>query len=198
MSDTKPYVKIVFIGDSGVGKSCIISQFSYGRTIEDATPTVGAAYYSKIVDLERCKIELRIWDTAGQETYHSLTPIYFRNSKIAFVVFDVTKRDSFDSVRNWIEQLREHTEKNIVIVIVGNKIDLDKERVIDFNEHSALAEELGALAIETSALTNSGIDRMMQIGLSRLLEMDPKFRFDVNSGKKEPETVLVHKKQWCC
>ena len=198
MNNIRTFAKVVFIGDSGVGKSCIISRFSTGNIPIESLPTVGAAYYSKIITIENSEIELRIWDTAGQETYQSLTPIYFRNALIAFVVYDVTKKETFLSVKNWVNQLKDYCNNDIVIVIVGNKIDLENEKKIDFSELSLLSEELKALAIETSALNGYGIDRMIQIGLSALLELNPSIRRQLTF--KEPKQInqIINKNSICC
>jgi len=167
-----PSVKLVFLGDSGVGKSCIISKFSSGVVPTESLPTVGAAYYSKVVSVDQTKLELRIWDTAGQETYHSLTPIYFRGSSIAFVVFDITNRKSFSNLRNWISLVREYGRKGIVIVCVGNKVDLQAERVVEYSELSEIAAELNAIPIETSAVTGVGIEQMIQSAVAKVIEID--------------------------
>ena len=193
-----PSVKIVFLGDSGVGKSCIISKFSTGNVPLESLPTVGAAYYSKIFTTDSFKLELRIWDTAGQETYHSLTPIYFRDSSIAFVVFDITNRKSFLSLRNWISLVREYGRKGIITICVGNKLDLQTERVIEFQELSELCQELNAYAIETSAFTGSGIDLMIQTGISKVLEKDKLLRENNEKIENNFDNIENNSKKTSC
>ena len=168
--------KIVILGDSGVGKSCLIYRYCSGGKPLNPSPTCGVAYNSKIVSIDNYWIELRIWDTAGQETYHSLTPIYVRNSKLAYIVFDITERKSFENIKMWIKQLREFADDGVVIVIVGNKIDLLTQRTIESSEIINFCRENKLPFVETSAITGFGVDRMLQTGIAALIENSPSFR----------------------
>ncbi|KAH0790108.1 small GTP-binding protein [Histomonas meleagridis] len=163
-------VKLVLLGDSGVGKTSIVTQYVSGSAPENVNPTIGAAFVTKDVTINDQQLELLIWDTAGQEVYRGLAPMYYRSALIAIIVFDVTKAESFDSVSYWIRELKTNVEENIVILVCGNKTDLEDKRVIEFQSASSMAAENGALYAETSASTGSGVDRMFQMAINNLLQ----------------------------
>ena len=127
-------LKVVFLGDSRVGKTCIVGKFVTGNTLETTQPTVGAAFLSKTITVDDKEYKLNVWDTAGQEQYRGMAPIYYRNSKIAIICFDITCSQSYDSVQYWIDQLNSNIDDNITIVICGNKCDLESERQISFEQ----------------------------------------------------------------
>ena len=161
MTDKGNSCKVVLLGESGVGKTCIISRYVNNTYDEKSETTNGASYASKIIELEQYKQSLRfdIWDTAGQEKYRSLTKFFYKDAAIAVLVYDITRRDSFEEVKNyWYEQLKTCGEKNIVIGLAGNKCDIfDKEAVTE-EEAKIFANEIGAQFQLTSACENMGID----------------------------------------
>jgi Rab family protein len=163
-------IKLVLLGDSGVGKTSIVTQYVSGTVPENVNPTIGAAFVTKEVSIEGQNLELLIWDTAGQEVYRGLAPMYYRSALIAIIVYDVTNQESYSSVSYWIRELQTNVEENIVILVCGNKIDLEDKRVVQFQTASALAAERGALYSETSATTNAGVDRMFQMAISSHLK----------------------------
>ena len=163
-------LKVVLLGDSRVGKTCIVGKFVTGNTLETTQPTVGVAFLSKTITVDDKDYKLNVWDTAGQEQYRGMAPMYYRNSKIAIICFDITCSQSYDSVQYWIEELRRNIEEDITIIICGNKCDLESERQISFESASKAAEEQNALYCETSAVTGAGIDRMFQLAVSRTIE----------------------------
>ena len=180
----RPSVKIVFIGDSGVGKSSIIGKYDKGVMPADVLPTVASAYLSKIFQVNDSEIELRMWDTAGQETYQSLAPIYFLNSMIGFVVFDITQPTTFKNVTKWITQLREYAGSEVIIVIVANKIDLESDRRVPATEYLQYAKTNGALLAETSAKTGEGINEMIKHAVNALLETNNDLRYEITSSSR--------------
>lgn len=156
-------VKIVFLGDSGVGKTTIITKYVTGSVPEVTQQTVGAAFFSKSAIIDKKQYNLLIWDTAGQELYRGLAPMYYRNASIAIITFDLTKKSSFDAVTYWLKEIREKSEEeNVVIIVCGNKCDLEG-REIENGEKFAV--DNGLLYCETSATTGSGIDRLFQMAL---------------------------------
>ncbi|KAH0788774.1 small GTP-binding protein [Histomonas meleagridis] len=170
MSGDGNAVKLVLLGDSGVGKTSIVSKYVSGTFQENVNPTIGAAFVTKDVNIEGQQLELLIWDTAGQEVYRGLAPMYYRSALIAIIVFDVTKAESYDSVSYWIKELNTNVEDEIVIIICGNKIDLEDSRVIEFQTANSLATDNFALYAETSASQGTGIDRMFQMALNKLIQ----------------------------
>ncbi len=150
--------KIVLVGESGVGKTNILSRFCKDEFTANSQSTLGVEFATKIVNVEEKKLRIQIWDTAGQERYKAITNSYYINAKGALVVFDITKYSSFESVNKWISELRGIAGKDIIIVLVGNKSDLKHIRAVTKEEALEKAEALGNLDyIETSALNNTHI-----------------------------------------
>jgi Rab family protein len=115
-------------------------------------------------------MELRIWDTAGQEVYRGLAPMYYRSALIAIIVYDVTNSESYSSVDYWIRELKVNVEEGIIILVCANKIDLEDQRVVDFLHASSSAIERGALYAETSAVSGVGVEKMFQLALTTLMK----------------------------
>lgn len=153
-------LKIVLLGDIYVGKTSISNRFVQETFIPNVESTVRIAFQSKNVDLSGDKLTLRIWDTAGQEKYRSLAPIYYQNSDVAVVVYDVTREDSVETLKYWLDELQANTHPMPVLAVLGNKIDMAADRVISTERGQALAKEAGALFQETSAVTGEGIERI--------------------------------------
>ena len=168
----KKSIKIVLLGDSGVGKTSIVTRYVSGTVLENVKPTVGAAFVTKDVIIQKNTVELLIWDTAGQEVYRGLAPIYYRNARIAIIVFDVTNSTSFDSVNYWIGELKSNVSENVVILVCANKIDLNEKRIIDQNQIDILIKKNNVLYAETSAKENIGIDKLFQDLISKITEID--------------------------
>ena len=122
--------KIIVVGDSGVGKSCLLYQFAENKWLMNKEMTLGVDYYSKILSIENSRVKLKIWDTAGQEKYKSIIKSYYRNSNLAVVVYDITNKESFLSVENWILSIREI--ECVPFMIVANKTDLSDIDNIDY------------------------------------------------------------------
>ena len=126
--------KLVLLGDSAVGKSSITHRFVTDQKNEFNEPTIGAAFLTKTLDLDTRKIRFEIWDTAGQERYKSLAPMYYRGATVAIVVYDLTQKDSFKGAENWVNELFRKVGEDIIIALVGNKLDLkDKKNTVNSN-----------------------------------------------------------------
>lgn len=154
--------KIIIVGEAAVGKTNIITKYISGKTPKHVTSTIGAEYATKIIQLENGGIiKAQIWDTAGQERYRSMTSTHFRNASGAMLVYDVTNEKSFFAVRKWMNELRELGEPDIVITLIGNKIDLCKEnpsyRRIHREDAMNFARQNGMLFEETSVLPMIGV-----------------------------------------
>ena len=149
-----PGCKVVLIGESGVGKTCIISRYISGTFDSNTTSTNGASYCSKNVKYENLgkNLLLDIWDTAGQEKYKSLTKFFYKDAAVAILVYDITRRESFDSIRDyWYGQVQENGSKNIVLGIAGNKCDLYENEAVPEQEAREFADKIGAIFELTSA-----------------------------------------------
>uniref|UniRef100_A0A3Q3WUS1 Uncharacterized protein n=1 Tax=Mola mola TaxID=94237 RepID=A0A3Q3WUS1_MOLML len=145
--------RLIVIGDSTVGKSCLIRRFTEGRFAQVSDPTVGVDFFSRLLEIEPGKrIKLQIWDTAGQERFRSITRAYYRNSVGGLLLFDITNRRSFLIVHNWLEEAQSHVwPHNIVFLLVGHKCDLEDQRQVSRQEAEKLAGTFGMRYVETSA-----------------------------------------------
>lgn len=152
--------KFIMIGDTGVGKSCIVTRFTDNTFEALHNATVGVTFRNVMMNVDSTNIKLQIWDTAGQEIYRSITRSYYRDSTCAMIVYDVTKPETFESVTSWINDVKGLTPDDCQIVIVGNKIDLD--RVVPTEDLRVFAEKQGYAYFETSALTGEGIRIMFE------------------------------------
>lgn len=149
--------KLVFLGDQSVGKTSVITRFMYDSYDSTYQATIGIDFLSKTMHLEDRTVRLQLWDTAGQERFRSLIPSYIRDSSVAVVVYDVTSRKSFENVNKWIDDVRTERGQNVIVVLVGNKTDLEEERQVTAVEAEARAQELDVMWIETSAKTGHNI-----------------------------------------
>ena len=174
--------KLVFIGDPGVGKTCIISRFLKGTFDAEQITTVGASYATKTIKISETNesLTLDIWDTAGQEKYRSLTRIFFQGAKLAILVYAINLKDSFENLKNvWLKELKDHADKNVVLGVAGNKSDLYEKEEVPEQEAREYAKSIGAIFCLTSAQSNSGIEELFE-------EMGKKF-LDPNSTINESE-----------
>ncbi|WFD18257.1 GTP-binding protein of the rab/ypt [Malassezia caprae] len=161
--------KLVLLGESSVGKSSIALRFVKDQFEDYRESTIGAAFLTQTVKRsDDTKVKLEIWDTAGQERYKSLAPMYYRNAHCAIVVYDITEKDSLENAKSWIRELQRHADSNIIIVLVGNKLDLADTREIPTEEGEKYAETEGLLFLETSAKTPTNITELFDTIANRL------------------------------
>ena len=172
-----PQCKVVLIGDSGVGKTCIISRYISGQFDENSASTNGASYTSKQVDYESLKksVMLDIWDTAGQEKYKSLTKFFYKDAAVAVLVYDITSKESFDNLKKyWYQQIQENGDKNLILGVAGNKCDLYETEAVNESDAREFAKSIGAIFGLTSAQNNTGINELFTDIGNRFL--DPNFQ----------------------
>lgn len=150
--------KVVLIGDSAVGKSQILARFARDEFSLDSKATIGVEFQTRTLVLERKSVKAQIWDTAGQERYRAVTSAYYRGAVGALLVYDITKRQTFEHIPRWLEELRGHADKNIVIMLVGNKCDLEDERAVATEDAKEFAEKEGLFFLETSALNATNVE----------------------------------------
>jgi len=158
-SDDHDYLfKIVLIGDSGVGKSNLLSRFTKNEFNLESKTTIGVEFATKTVEIDGKIIKSQIWDTAGQERYRAITSAYYRGAVGALLVYDISNHQTFENVERWLKELRDHADEDIVVMLVGNKSDLRHLRTVSTEEALAFAEEHDLAFIETSALDAGGVD----------------------------------------
>jgi small GTP-binding protein len=145
--------KVIVIGDSGVGKSCLTNKATKNEFLEDYNATVGFEFFTFNVRMFNKIIKLQIWDTCGQELYRSLITNFYRNSSMAIMVYSIDSRESFDNIDMWLKELRTHSNPDAKVFLIGNKIDLEKDRKITKEEGEEFASINGMDFFETSAKT---------------------------------------------
>jgi small GTP-binding protein len=150
-------IKLVLVGNTNVGKTSIVKTAITGSFTGDATSTLGASYSTKSFQINSRNIRLQIWDTAGQEKYRGMTPMYYHNAQVALVVYSVADRETFDAVDGWIKSLKDNADSNIITFVIGNKTDLSDQRQISSDEGNEKATRAGAEFAEVSAKTGFGI-----------------------------------------
>ncbi|KAJ6821906.1 ras-related protein RABA3-like [Iris pallida] len=151
--------KIVVVGDSGVGKTQVLGRFARDEFYFDSKSTIGVEFQTRTLTINRKSIKAQIWDTAGQERYRAVTSAYYRGALGAMLVYDITKRQSFDHVARWLEELRAHADNSIVVMLLGNKADLaTTRRAVAREDAIEFAEEQGLFFSETSALSGENVE----------------------------------------
>ena len=176
-------VKIVLIGDSTVGKTNIMSKYLKGQFMESSKATIGVEFHSKIFNHEGHKINAQMWDTAGQEKYRSISASYFKGSKGAFIVYDITKKDTFDSIEKWLNELKLNGDPGIVTFIIGNKNDLEEFRQVSKEEGEEKAKSFQCGFLETSALSGDNIDLAFELMIGQI--------YDKYSKSSNNEEIII-------
>ena len=194
MATTDPY-KVVLIGESGVGKTCIIAQFTSGKFDPSTVSSLTAQFIRKTLEFPEGKsLTFDIWDTAGQEKYRSLAKIFYKDAKAVVLVYDVTNEKSFNEMKDyWYEQIKQLGDKDIIIAIAANKSDLYEEKKVENEKGEAFAQEIGAIFVSTSAKNDSGIQALFDNIGQKIL--DPNFDFAAAEKKKKDEYKKKKQKQ---
>ena len=207
--------KVVLLGESGVGKTCIMKQFMEGEFNEYILASLSSQYHRKNFKFPGNKsITLDIWDTAGQELYRSLNKFYYKKAKAVILVYDIARIDSFNEVKNyWYNQIKENTNNDVIIAVAANKSDLYEKRQVSDEDGEEFAKSIGAIFASTSAKNDSGITNLFENIAHKLLE--PGFNCTANeqkTNKTQGETennkdnsnnkvklsTVVKKKKTCC
>ena len=192
---------ILLLGDTSVGKTCLISRYANGVFKEEYISTVGVDYVSKQEIINDQNINVKLWDTAGQERYKALTPSYLRGAEGIVLVYDVTKSESFDSLKVWIDSLKSNLgENSLPIIIDGNKIDLD-DRDVSKETAQKFAQEYNYKYFETSAKSGVGVDELFREIVNQILEKKDKtdeVKEERKSVKLQSDKGNTQKKKGCC
>jgi len=162
--------KYIIIGDTGVGKSCLLLQFTDKRFQPVHDLTIGVEFGARMVTIDNKHIKLQIWDTAGQESFRSITRSYYRGAAGALLVYDITRRDTFKHLSRWLDEARQHSQSNMVIMLIGNKNDLEHRRAVSYEEGKAFAAEHGLIFMETSAKTAYNVEEAFINTAKKILE----------------------------
>eukprot|EP00914_Ancora_sagittata_P005781 GHVO01011700.1.p1 GENE.GHVO01011700.1~~GHVO01011700.1.p1 ORF type:complete len:209 (-),score=21.24 GHVO01011700.1:335-961(-) len=149
--------KYIIIGDTGVGKSCLLLQFTDKRFRTDHDLTIGVEFGARLITIENRPIKLHIWDTAGQESFRSITRSYYRGAAGALLVYDISRRDTFNHLARWLEEVRQNSHPNMTIILIGNKCDLER-REVTTEEGERFARQHSLVFLETSAKTSKNVE----------------------------------------
>lgn len=150
--------KYIIIGDTGVGKSCLLLQFTDKRFQPVHDLTIGVEFGARMIKIEDKNIKLQIWDTAGQESFRSITRSYYRGAAGALLVYDITRRETFNHLSRWLEEARANGNPDMVIMLIGNKSDMESRRQVSYTEGEKFAAEHGLVFMETSAKTADNVE----------------------------------------
>nr|GEV47093.1 Ras-related protein RABA5a [Tanacetum cinerariifolium] len=206
--------KIVLIGDSAVGKSNLLARFARDEFYPNSKSTIGVEFQTQKIIIKGKEIKAQIWDTAGQERFRAVTSAYYRGAVGALLVYDISRRQTFDSIGRWLNELHTHSDMNVVSILVGNKSDLKDAREVSVEEGKLLAESEGLFFLETSALDSSNVTAAFETIVKEIynilsrkvmqsLEMKKPEPSLSGSGKPifldaESDQENVPKKAWCC
>ena len=152
------YVKILLLGDSGVGKTCLLKRYRDNNYKHNFISTVGIDYKVHYTNIDNKRVKCQIWDTAGQERFHVITRAYYKGSHGIVLVFDITEKSTFTNIEYWMKNISQHANTNVQIILVGNKSDLAKKRQVTVEEADAVAKRYNIQYFETSAKTGSNVD----------------------------------------
>ena len=155
-------MKLILVGDSGVGKTNILSKYLKNNFDPDSKATVGVEFGTKNIEIDNKRIKVQIWDTAGQERYKSITSTYYKGAKGAFIVYDITRKSTFDNIDKWIGDLKNNGDENMIVYLVGNKSDLNDMREVRKDEAMTKSEKFNIAFSETSALYGDNIHKIFQ------------------------------------
>ena len=199
-TDTIHCFKILTIGESGVGKTCILRRFVENKFLKNHLATIGIDFETKNIEIDGTPIKLKIWDTAGQERFRNITNQYYKGADGIILVFDVTDQKSFEKIKEWMSQIKANTQADqIGLVLLGNKCDIEP-RTISKNDGEELGKELGIEYYETSAMKGDGIAQAFEFLAKNILtkkKIDLKNEKGTDGGVNLDGGVTPQKKQCC-
>ncbi|KAK0185925.1 ras-domain-containing protein [Armillaria gallica] len=183
--------KVVLIGDSGVGKSNLLSRFTRNEFNLESKSTIGVEFATRSINVDGKTVKAQIWDTAGQERYRAITSAYYRGAVGALLVYDIAKHATYVNVTRWLKELRDHADSNIVIMLVGNKSDLKHLRAVPTDEAKAFSVENGLSFIETSALDASNVESAFQTILTDIYRIVSSKTLEASSTPADQPTAGI-------
>ncbi|KAH9625715.1 hypothetical protein KSS87_007911 [Heliosperma pusillum] len=188
--------KVVIIGDSGVGKSNLLSRFTRNEFSLESKSTIGVEFATRSIHVDDKIVKAQIWDTAGQERYRAITSAYYRGAVGALLVYDVTRHITFENIERWLKELRDHTDNSIVIMLVGNKADLRHLRAVQTEDAKSFAEKENLYFTETSALESLNVENAFKEVLTSIYHVVSRKALDMggdSSALPKGETINIGK-----
>ncbi|XP_047180146.1 ras-related protein RABA5b-like [Vigna umbellata] len=177
--------KVVLIGDSAVGKSNLLSRFARNEFDSNSKATIGVEFQTQVVEIDGKEVKAQIWDTAGQERFRAVTSAYYRGAVGALVVYDISRRGTFDGIKRWLEELTTQNDSTVARMLVGNKCDLENIREVSTEEGKNLAEEEGLFFMETSALDSTNVQTAFEIVIREIYNNISRKTLNSDSYKAE-------------
>ena len=195
--------KVLLLGNSNVGKSSLFLRFVDDIWSDTFVPTIGVDFKIKTFDIDEKKIKMQIWDTAGQERFKNIIASYYRGAHGILLIYDVTDKDSFKNLSNWIIEIEKNSSKQVLKVLIGNKTDLEDKRVVTYNQGKEFADTYGLKYIETSAKKNLNVNEAFEtLGRELIIASEEKKITKQKQNKKitvaKAQDLNVEKKNGCC
>ena len=195
--------KVLLLGNSNVGKSSLFLRFVDDIWNDTFVPTIGVDFKIKTFNIDSKKIKMQIWDTAGQERFKNIIASYYRGAHGILLLYDVTDKDSFKNLSNWLIEIEKNASKNVLKVLIGNKCDLEDKRVVTFNQGKEFADTYGLKFIETSAKKNLNVNEAFEtLGRELMIASADKKISNQKQNKKisvaKAQDLNIQKKGWCC
>lgn len=184
--------KYIIIGDTGVGKSCLLLQFTDKRFQPMHDLTIGVEFGARMITIDNRQLKLQIWDTAGQESFRSITRSYYRGAAGALLVYDITRRETFNHLTRWLEEARQNASQSMVIMLIGNKSDLDHRRQVSRDEGEKFARDHGLIFLETSAKTAANVEEAFINTAQKIYENIQNDVYDVNNEAHGIKIGMAH------
>ncbi|EMD34308.1 hypothetical protein CERSUDRAFT_117186 [Gelatoporia subvermispora B] len=202
MPDGYDYLfKLLLIGDSGVGKSCLLLRFAEDAFTDSYLSTIGVDFKIRTIELEGKMVKLQIWDTAGQERFRTIAAAYYRGAHGIVVVYDVTDNDSFANVKGWLQEIDRYASEGVKKLLLGNKSDLVERKVVDYNTAKEFADELQIPFIETSAKNSTNVEEAfvtMSKQIKETLDTSPEPSGNSKAGNVTPGRSLNEESSGSC
>ena len=173
--------RYIIIGDTGVGKSCLLLQFTDKRFQQVHDLTIGVEFGARMITIDNKQVKLQIWDTAGQESFRSITRSYYRGAAGALLVYDITRRETYNHLTSWLDDARQHSNSNMTIMLIGNKSDLEHRRAVSIEEGERFAAEHSLIFLETSAKTAANVEEAFINTAKKIYEKIQQGVFDVSN-----------------
>ena len=190
--------KLLLIGDSGVGKSCLLLRFADDTYTESYISTIGVDFKIRTIELDGKIIKLQIWDTAGQERFRTITASYYRGAYGIIVVYDVTDQKSFNNVKQWLQEIDKLACENVNQLLVGNKCDLTNKKVVDYTSAKEYADQVGIPFLETSAKNATNVEQAFMTMAAEIKRRVGAPAAAATAGVKITNTTAVDANSGCC
>eukprot|EP01080_Neovahlkampfia_damariscottae_P008960 gene8960-909_t len=206
MSSYQYLFKYIIIGDTGVGKSCLLLQFTDKRFQPVHDLTIGVEFGTRMINCDAKQVKLQIWDTAGQESFRSITRSYYRGAAGCILVYDITRRETFHHLASWLEDAKKHSNSTMTIMLVGNKSDLENRRAVTYTEGKSFADENGLIFLETSAKTDENVEEAFRQTAEIIYDKVQKKEIDVSNemngvkpGNQTTQSITINEpSKGCC